>query len=151
MISSQRFKRLIRFKQFKKVFLGLFLSLLSGAIIFGLSATTAFSQTPAPASALTNLCRQANPSSTPGLVAYTTPATTNPMTTADGRRDGPGANEAVYLTSSPPETSADGNYIRVWYKSIDPNYKVGWIAKRFSNGDALKLGSPSWRSSNCLR
>jgi hypothetical protein len=146
MINSQSFKR-AKFKQFKKVFLGLFLSLLSVGMIVGLSANMAIGQAPAPASALNSLCRQVNPSSTPGLVAYTTPGTTSPMTTTDGRKDGPGANEAAYLTSSPPETSADGNYIRVWFKSIDPNYKVGWIDKR----DALKQGSATWRSSNCFR
>ncbi|MEL7524037.1 MAG: hypothetical protein AAGJ80_20850, partial [Cyanobacteria bacterium J06553_1] len=49
-----------------------------------------------------------NPVTEPGLIAYFAPNTERRIDAADGSKDGPGAGEAVYLTSSPPEQSADG-------------------------------------------
>jgi hypothetical protein len=133
------------FRRVKQLIMGLFL----GLMVVGLSSTAAFSQAANPASGLSTMCRQVNPGTGSGLVAYSAPNTTNPIKAASGSNDGPEADKAVFLTSSPAETSADGNYIRVWFKSIDPNYKQGWIAKKYSGGDSLKLGNTQWRNSNC--
>jgi hypothetical protein len=138
-------------RRFKHLLVGLCL----GFIVIGLSSTAAFSQAANPtpantaASGLVSLCRQLNPATGTGMVAYSTPNTTNPIKAANGANDGPEANKAVFLTSSPPENSSDGNYVRVWFKSIDPNFKQGWIARKFSSGDSLKLGTTEWRNSNC--
>jgi hypothetical protein len=133
------------FRRVKQLLMGLFL----GLMVVSLSSTAAFSQAANPASGLSTLCRQINPATSGGLVAYSAPNATSPIKAASGANDGPEANKAVFLTSSPPETSGDGNYVRVWFKSIDPNYKQGWIAKKFSGGDSLKMGNTQWRNSNC--
>lgn len=125
---------------------GLLIGLCLGIIILGLTPTAAFAQTSSSASKLKGLCRQVNPSSTPGLVAFFSPNTTSPIKASDGGKDGPGVDEAIYLTSTPPEKSADGKFIRVWFKSLDPNYKLGWIEAK---DDALKMGDNSWREKNC--
>ncbi len=135
-------------KRFNQLLVGL----LIGFVIVSLSATAVFSQAANPtpaATGLSSLCRQVNPSTGTGMVAYSAPNATNPIKAANGANDGPEANKAVFLTSSPAEVSGDGNYIRVWFKSIDPNFKQGWIARKVTNGDSLKLGNTQWRSGNC--
>ncbi len=131
-----------RFKRLNRSLLGLLL----GTAMVGLTTTSTMAQ---PNNSVNRLCRQINPAASTGLIAYDTPGAANPMSTATGQRDGPGANEAVYLTGSPPEVSADGSYIRVWFKSLDLNYKLGWIALRFNNQDSLKMGTNRWRAENC--
>ncbi len=144
---TQLFKQLsFRQLSFKNLLIGLFL----GFIVLGLGPTAVFSQAANPTGALTNACRQVNPTTGSGLVAYSAPNNTSPLKALSGENDGPEAGKAVFLTGSPPENSADGQYIRVWFKSIDPNFKQGWIAKKFnSNVDSLKMGDTQWRSRNC--
>lgn len=133
------------FKHFSRGLIGFCLVF----VILGLGSTVALSQAAPPASQLNSLCRQVNPTSAPGLVAYFSPSTERRISTADGHPDGPGANEAVYLTGPQAEISADGSFIRVWFKSLEPNYKVGWIATKFNNQGSLKLGDNRWRAANC--
>ena len=122
-----------------------FLLVLSVALtLLVLAPTTAFSQT----SNMAALCRQANPDSGAGLVAYFSPDDTNPIKANNDSLDGPAAGEAVYLTSSSADKSADGKFIRIWFKSIDPNYKLGWIS---ADGEPLKMGPSSWRAENCIQ
>lgn len=132
------------FKRLRRLLGGL----LFGLALIALTAAVTVAQSPNSASKLNSLCRQVNPNSTPGFIAYYAPGI-NPIKAADDRKDGPGVNEAVYLTSASPEISADGKYIRVWFSSLDPNYKLGWINKRFGNDDALKMGDARWRGENC--
>ncbi len=133
------------FMYLKKWLTLFFLSLI---ILVGLTSTEVFSQT-FNASPLNELCRQVNPASDPGPIAYYAPGG-SPMTTSDGRDDGPAASEAVYLTTYPPEQSADGRFTRVWFDSLEPNFKLGWVATKLRNGDdMLKAGSNIWRANNC--
>lgn len=133
------------FRLFEKLLVGFLL----GLLVLLLWPAAVSSQSPTAASAINTLCRQVNPESAPGLIAYSSPSIENRIDAADGRKDGPGSNEAVYLTSSPPETSADGKYIRVWFDSLDPNYKLGWIPASTNDKGSLKMGDPAWRADNC--
>lgn len=143
-----------RLKPRHKLLMGLFL----GVMLLCLTPTMALPQVPSQrpvSSHLTQVCRKVNRDATNGLIAYQAPGREE-MKTAEREIDGPEANAAVYLTSSPPEVSADGNYVRVWFKSLDPNYKQGWVARRFNNDftntrdDSLKMGSNQWRALNCF-
>lgn len=131
------------FKRFTRLLVGLLL----GFVFLCLVPTSAFSQR---SGSLHEMCRQINTDATSGLVAYYAPGR-NPIETPNGETDGPDAGSAVYLTNYPPEISADGNYVRIWFKSLDPNYKQGWISRRFDGNrfDSLKRGSDRWRILNC--
>lgn len=125
----------------------LLIGLLLGLILMGLSPIVAFSQA---SGNLGDLCRRVNPAATTGLIAYYAPGGTL-ITTSNGETDGPAAGDAVYLTNARPETSADGSYIRIWFDSLEPNFKQGWISQQFNNGRnaSLMMGDNRWRMENC--
>ena len=127
-------------KYLKKLLLGISLAL----ILLVILPTTA----PVQAAPITGQCRQANPNAGAGLVAFFSSDGTKPITAVDGNKDGPAAGADVYLTAPSAETSANGQFVRVWFKSIDPNFKIGWVALE---NDALKMGTSSWRAQNCIQ
>ena len=131
------------FQSLRKWFALCFLSFI---LLIGLTSQ-AFSQTASP---INQLCRQVNTKSAPGPIAFYAPGG-SPIQASGNRDDGPGSGEAVYLTNSPAELSVDRRYTRVWFKSLDPNYKLGWIATKMSDGDdMLKMGSNRWRANTCV-
>ncbi|MEM7066080.1 MAG: hypothetical protein AAF572_23305 [Cyanobacteria bacterium P01_B01_bin.77] len=110
-------------------------------------STTTFAQT----ASLNQMCRQVNPKTNPGPIAYYAPGGT-PMRTFNGRDDGPAAGVPIYLTSSPPELSADGKYVRVWFDSRERNFRQGWLEMKLRDGDdMLKMGNSSWRTTQCAK
>ena len=144
MASHQRL-RTSGLNRFSKLLLGIAL----GVVLLAAAPLAARSQVSSASSSLFNQCRQVNPTAQSGLVAYFAPGGNAIEVSAD-QMDGPEGGSAVYLTSSPPEVSSDGKFIRVWFKSIQPNYKQGWIARTFGdNVGSLKMGSNRWRIENC--
>lgn len=144
MLYRRKIKHL-KIKHLKSLLLGCLMSF----ILLGLGSTAVFSQAASPVSNFNTLCRQVNPVTEPGLIAYFAPNTERRIDATDGSKDGPGSGEAVYLTGNPPEQSADGKFIRVWFDSLDPNYKTGWIATQFNGQGTLKMGDTNWRAANC--
>ncbi|MBE9069326.1 hypothetical protein IQ260_22030 [Leptolyngbya cf. ectocarpi LEGE 11479] len=119
---------------------------LSFIILTGLISTSAFAQT----SQFNQLCRQVNSKTQPGPIAYYAPGGL-PIRASAGSPDGPAASAPVYLTRSPAELSADGKFVRVWFDSLDPNFKLGWLAMKLRDGDdMLKMGSSRWRTMECV-
>ncbi len=142
----------IQIRHFKR---WLVVCLVSCTLLLGFNTTEAIAQT-SSGSGLNQLCRQINPAAGgAGVVARYGPSDDARQISPSGSNSGDGAatGKAVYLTSSSPEFGRDKKYVRVWFDSIDANYKQGWIPTKLANGngDTLKMGPASWRAANCAK